>query len=90
MLIREESNSLINNMEEYSILNYHVLESMADWVRVVDINGTIIYANKAMKKALGDDLVGKKCYQSIGEKEPCGFCISKKTIRTNETVQKKK
>ncbi len=50
MLIREESNSLINNMEEYSILNYHVLESMADWVRVVDINGTIIYANKAMKK----------------------------------------
>ncbi|MCF6462245.1 SpoIIE family protein phosphatase [Clostridium sp. Cult1] len=88
MLIREESNSLINNMEEYSILNYHVLESMADWVRVVDINGTIIYANKAMKKALGDDLVGKKCYQSIGKKEPCGFCISKKTIRTNETVQK--
>ncbi|CCQ97351.1 putative stage II sporulation protein E (SpoIIE) [[Clostridium] ultunense Esp] len=88
MLIREEFNSLVENMKEYSILNYQVLESMADWVRVVDINGTIIYVNKAMKKALGDDLVGKKCYQSIGKDEPCGFCISKKSIRTKETVQK--
>ena len=88
MLIREESNSLVDKIKEYSILNYHVLESMADWVRVVDINGTIIYANEAMKKALGDDLIGKKCYQSIGKDEPCGFCISKKSIKTNETVQK--
>ncbi|MCF6464588.1 SpoIIE family protein phosphatase [Clostridium sp. Cult2] len=88
MLIREDSNSLVKRIKEFSKLNYHVLESMADWVRVVDFHGTIIYANEAMKKALGDDLIGKKCYQSIGKDEPCGFCISKKSIKTSETVQK--
>ncbi|GFN35236.1 PP2C family protein-serine/threonine phosphatase [Tepidimicrobium xylanilyticum] len=88
MLIGGEQNSLVEKLKEYNVLNYQVLESMADLVRVVDINGTIIYVNKAMKKALGNDLVGKKCYQSIGRDEPCSFCISKKSIITKETVQK--
>lgn len=88
MLVREEISSLEENMEEYSMLNYHVLESMADWVRVVDYDGIIFYANRAMKESLGDDLVGKRCYQAYGKKEPCGFCISRRSIETKETVQK--
>ncbi|NLW23304.1 MAG: SpoIIE family protein phosphatase [Tissierellia bacterium] len=88
MLIKDEVNSFKKNIKKFGGLNYHVLESMADWVRVVDNTGTIIYANKAMIKALGEDIIGKKCYRSIGKDEPCGFCISKRSITSNETIQK--
>lgn len=88
MLIKGESNSLIDKIKEYNVLNYQVLESMADWVRVVDAEGTIIYVNKAMKKALGEDLIGKKCYQSVGKSKPCNICISQKSINSKKTVQK--
>lgn len=75
-------------IEEYGMLNYHVLEGMADWVRVVDVDGTIIYANKPMKEALGEDIIGKKCYQAHGRNKPCGFCITDKSIKLGEIVQK--
>lgn len=88
MLIKGEFNSLIDKIKEYNVLNYQVLESMADWVRVVDAEGTIIYVNKAMKKALGEDLIGKKCYQSVGKSKPCNICISQKSINSKKTVQK--
>lgn len=32
-------------------LNIQVLESMDDWVRVIDVNGRIIFLNKAMKES---------------------------------------
>lgn len=79
---------MIDKIKEYNVLNYQVLESMADWVRVVDAEGTIIYVNKAMKKALGEDLIGKKCYQSVGKSKPCNICISQKSINSKKTVQK--
>ncbi len=88
MLRREEVSFFKGIGTEYSVLNYHVLESMADWVRVIDDDGTIIYVNKSMKNSLGDDLLGKKCYEVFGKTEPCGFCISKRSIETKETIQK--
>lgn len=73
---------------EYGILNYHVLEGMADWVRVVNRENMIIYANKAMKDDLGDNIVGIKCYESHCKKDKCNFCITQRSIRTGETIQK--
>lgn len=70
------------------MLNYHVLESMADWVRVVDKRGNVIYANNAMKRELGKDIVGNKCYKAYGRDEVCSFCVTERTISTGETVQK--
>lgn len=75
-------------MKDYDILNYHVLEGMADWVRVVDVSGTIVYANKAMKEDLGEDIIGKKCYHSNNKVDGLNFCITKKSISTGEIVQK--
>lgn len=88
MLSREEVNLLEIIREDYSMLNYHVLESMADWVKVVDYDCRIIYANSSMKKALGQDIMGKKCNSTHGDAEPCSFCISRRSIESKETVQK--
>lgn len=88
MLDRDEINTVHSKLKEYSILNYHVLESMADWVRLVDHDGNILYANEAMKKALGYDIVGKKCYETTGKTRRCDFCIARRSIINNEVVQK--
>lgn len=72
----------------YSILNYHVLEGMADWVRVIDKKGTVIYTNKTMRESLGADLEGKKCYEPLGKYAPCSYCITQRSIETAEIVQK--
>lgn len=88
MLNTEDLKYIKKQIEETGILNYHVLESMADWVRVVDRNGTIIYANRAIKAALGEEIVGGKCYVAYGKEEICNFCITERTIDTGEIVQK--
>src|SRR5690554_2116101 len=88
MLRKETIDYVEKKIEEYGMLNYHVLEGMADWVRVVDKEGVIIYANKTMKDAVGHDVVGKKCYQAHGADVPCNFCITERSIKTGEVVQK--
>lgn len=78
----------VKTSEDYNMLNLNVLESMADWVRVVDYDGNVLYANRAMRDSLGDSILNQKCYYVHENKSPCGFCISKRSIRTNEVVQK--
>lgn len=73
---------------EHGMLNYHVLEGMADWVRVVDDEGFILYANKTMKEALGEDIVGGLCYLATGKERECSFCITTRSINRGEVVQK--
>lgn len=88
MLNKKKLNYIKNQIEDDGMLNYHVLESMADWVRVVDEDGKIIYANKAIKKGLGEDIVGGKCYKAYGKEKVCSFCITERTITTGEIIQK--
>lgn len=87
-MLKRECSVVDKSLEYYEILNYDVLEGMADWVRVIDQNGRILYANGAMKKDLGDDIVGMKCYESYCATEECNFCITQRSIATGETVQK--
>ena len=72
----------------HSILNFHVLEGMADWVRVIDKKGKVVYTNKTMRESLGDDLEGKECYEPLGKNEPCSYCITQRSMETGEVVQK--
>lgn len=74
--------------DKHGMLNYHVLEGMADWVRVVDIRGKVIYANKTMKEALGENILDDECYFAIGKENKCSFCITDRSIIKGETVQK--
>ena len=73
---------------DYSKLNYHVLESMADWVRVIDKSGYVIYANKSMKEDLGENIIGEKCFNIISNEKSCNSCITQRSIATGEIIQK--
>lgn len=88
MIKREDLNNNTMNLEANGILNYNVLDGMADWVRVIDGNGTIIFANNSMKKALGDSIVGKDCYKAYCKEKKCTFCITNRSILTGEVMQK--
>ncbi len=88
MMNKNEVHKETINFKEYDILNYDVLDGMADWVRVVDKDGMIIYANDAMKKALGGDIVGMMCHRAYCRDKKCAFCITNKSIATGETIQK--
>lgn len=81
-------NTVYNTIQDYGILNYHVLDSMADWVRVVNSSGSILFANKSMKENFGDDMVGKECYFIHDDNRRCTFCVTSISILTGEVIQK--
>lgn len=57
-----------------------VIDSMCDWVRVLDRDNNIIFLNKAMADALVYHDSGQKCYKLIGRESPCENCISRKSV----------
>jgi sigma-B regulation protein RsbU (phosphoserine phosphatase) len=75
-------------MFQHGILNYQVLDGMADWVRVVSRDGIVIYANKAMKRDLGENIIGSNCYKILNKADRCVNCITLKSIFSGETFQK--
>ena len=84
----DEKMNTLNTIQDYGIFNYDVLDGMADWVRVVDSSGFILFANKAMKENFGSNMVGKECYLIHEDKKRCSFCISNISIITGEIIQK--
>ena len=88
MMNREELEKKITGFEDDVILDYHVLDGMADWVRVVDKRGITIFANSAMKRDLGDCIIGIECYQAYGREHKCSFCITNRSIQSGEVMQK--
>ncbi|WIV13027.1 SpoIIE family protein phosphatase [Proteiniborus sp. MB09-C3] len=88
-MIQEPKRIFINDrIKKDEIISYEVLDGMVDWVRVIDRNGIIIYANKSMEDELGKDIVGKKCYSALGKCSACSRCISSTTVSTGEVVEK--
>ncbi len=79
---------IMDKIKSNDRLSYEILDGMVDWVRVIDNNGVIIYANKSMEEALGKDIVGKKCYSVLGKGCACERCITQTTVNTGEIVEK--
>lgn len=79
---------LSEKIKRDGVIFYEVLDGMVDWVRVIDQNGVIIFANKSMEDALGKDIVGKKCFTAIGKGCVCARCITEATVNTGEIVEK--
>ena len=84
----EKGELSVETEKQYRVLDYHVLEGIADWVRVVDKEGLIVYANKSMKEDLGSEIVGIPCSESHCGLNNCNFCITKRSIETGEVIQK--
>ena len=58
----EESQGKLNSM----------LESIADYINMVDKDLNIIWANKMTRSIFGDDIINRKCYEVFyGRNKPC-------------------
>lgn len=55
-------------------LIYAVIDSMTDLVRMVDKDGIVLLANKAMVEAVGG-CVGRKCYRCLSLTDRCSDCL---------------
>lgn len=64
-----------------------IVDGMIDWVRVVDKNNVVLYANKKMKEDLGD-IVGRRCYDVFCTGKNCENCISRTTIEKGMILKK--
>jgi len=83
-MLQEPTKEFIFN---YSFIE-QVVDCMHDWVRVVDINGNIIFMNKAMEEGIGGYYDGLKCYHAMGRNEPCEYCVTKRSIARGTTYEK--
>jgi len=57
-----------------------IIDGMQDWVRVINEDDTIIFVNKSMRQALGMNIVGQKCYETLGRTAPCQNCVSRRNL----------
>ena len=76
------------SIEEHIHFVENMLDSMKDWVRVIDLEDNIIYANRPMKEALGYYVIGRKCFEVIGRSEPCDNCVSRQCVDEYGAVHK--
>ncbi|OPJ55174.1 SpoIIE family protein phosphatase [Alkalithermobacter paradoxus] len=83
-----------NNFLNKSELKFHknliqdIFNGMVDWVRVVDKTGTVIYVNDEMKRKIGEQIIGSRCYNSLGKDCSCENCITEMTIKTGRMHHK--
>lgn len=58
-----------------------VIDGMLDWVRVINRDDVVVFINKSMREALGQDyIVGRKCYEILGRTAPCKNCLSRQNL----------
>ncbi len=88
MLEYDSELPLDKKISQHRRLTYDILDGMVDWVRVMNREGSVIFANKSMKKAQGQELLGMKCYTMFEKNSRCVRCIGDTTINTGEAAEK--
>lgn len=87
------NNGIIGSTSLYStdpevLMLEDVINGMIDCIRVIDLNGIIIYINKAMADKFGYSIIGKKCYEACGKNQPCENCVSSKSLLDGKSHEK--
>lgn len=65
-----------------------IADGMIDWVRVVSKDNMVLYANKKMQEDLGENIIGKKCYDVLCRYNRCENCISSTTLEKGSIIRK--
>lgn len=67
---------------------FNIVDSMIDWVRIVDKDNNVFYANKKMREDLGENIIGLKCYETLCQDRKCENCISHETLTKGSILKK--
>ena len=80
-----ERNKAIEELKMVSSDWQETFDAMDDMVAIIDSEFKISRANKAMKEAFGDDIIGEQCYKLFhGTDESIPLCPSCYTFETGE------
>ena len=81
--ITTEKNNLIGNH-----LFVRIVETLPGFFYLSDRNHRILAANQRFKEWVGQEPVGKLCYEVIhGRKEPCDWCRQEEVFKKGKTIQ---
>ncbi len=74
-------------IQESLSFNQSLLNTIPFGMDIVDMNGTVLFANPLMTNAFGNDIVGKRCWELYRHnKTQCEYCPLKGHIRIGETA----
>ena len=89
-LAERERRSFEDQFREASLLLETVLNAIPDIIGVQDVNHRIIRFNKAGDEFFGkteSEVMGKHCYELIGESSVCKMCVTNKMYNSPEAMQ---
>ena len=89
-LAERERRSFEDQFREASLLLETVLNAIPDIIGVQDMNRRIIRFNKAGYEFFGKpqaEVIGKRCFELIGQQAPCDVCATSEMIDSNVTTQ---
>lgn len=62
-----------------------IIDSIADYIRVLDLDGKIVLINNSMKSRFGE-IVGSQCFECLGKHERCDSCVTQRILRGELSV----
>ena len=77
----EDLQTKLDNDQERLHLTENIVNGISDWIRVVGSDLTVTYQNQSMRQTMGN-LIGKKCYQSLGYPSRCPNCPAEEVFET--------
>lgn len=86
----KQQKQITNQLEQTSRLLEAIFNSIPDILGIQDRDHKIIRYNEAGYKLLNvtaEEARGKKCYELIGQKKPCGLCATSETYQTKKPAQ---
>ena len=89
-LAERERRSFEDQFREASLLLETVLNAIPDIIGVQDIHHRIIRFNKAGYKFFNkkeSEVIGKRCFELIGQKSPCDMCVANRIYNSPEPTQ---
>ncbi len=79
-----KNNNFSNNDKKE--LYTELVDAFPDMIFFLDTEFHIFDVNNAAKEALGDSIIGEKCYKVFGHAALCEECPSRKALETKETA----